>query len=313
MASFGTAALFAEVNTGQAFTVPSGTTVLLIGLIDFGDAPTACSYNAVGCTLVGRATTASDGNLSVWRLANPATGSNNIAFSGPSFTRIVAAVPIIDGDAVVDFGVINASSTSPVVTGTFDTGDGGVAMMLSTAQFGDRPVVSYGSGESALATPLDSGIRGFALSGKATTGSSTTMSHTKTSGIFASCAIAVSVSTAASNDTLTITQGATSGTSGAALSPSYVVESSDSGFTGNVTAAIASGSGSLSGTTTVAAVSGDATFSNLIITGTGAHTLDFNAAGHDEVVSSSITIADPPAPPAARAAMGRFRTSGPVR
>jgi len=51
------------------------------------------------------------------------------------------------------------------------------------------------------------------------------------------------------------------------------------GATNAITASITAGGGVLSGTTTVAAANGVATFSNLIITGTGAQTLSFATAG----------------------------------
>jgi len=97
-------------------------------------------------------------------------------------------------------------------------------------------------------------------------------------------------------DTLTIDSQPSTATSGVAMG-NVVVESSDTASTATVTATIASGSGSLSGTTSVAMVAGVATFSNLIITGSGSHTLAFNATEHDEVVSSTITVSEPPAPP----------------
>jgi hypothetical protein len=99
-----------------------------------------------------------------------------------------------------------------------------------------------------------------------------------------------------SGDTLTIDSQPSTATSGVAMG-NIVVESSDTASTATVTATIASGSGTLSGTTSVAMVAGVATFSNLIITGLGAFTLAFNATGHDEVVSSTITVSAPPAPP----------------
>jgi hypothetical protein len=70
-----------------------------------------------------------------------------------------------------------------------------------------------------------------------------------------------------------------------------VVTSDDGTFTGNVTLTIATGSGSLSGTTVVAAVAGVATFTNVIITGTGAHTLQAAASGHAVDISDTITVA----------------------
>ena len=61
----------------------------------------------------------------------------------------------------------------------------------------------------------------------------------------------------------------------------------------SVTASIASGSGTLSGTTTVPVVNGVATFTDLAVTGTGAHTLRFSGAGAQDATSSSFTMAVP--------------------
>ena len=64
----------------------------------------------------------------------------------------------------------------------------------------------------------------------------------------------------------------------------------------NVVASIASGSGTLSGTTTVAAVAGVATFTNLVITGTGSHTLTFTPAALTAVTSGNFSVTAPPVP-----------------
>jgi hypothetical protein len=60
--------------------------------------------------------------------------------------------------------------------------------------------------------------------------------------------------------------------------------------TATVAVAIQSGTGTLSGTTSVAAVNGVATFTNLVITGTGAHTLRFTSTGLTLADSASFTV-----------------------
>ena len=57
-----------------------------------------------------------------------------------------------------------------------------------------------------------------------------------------------------------------------------------------VTASIASGSGTLSGTTTVAQSGYWTVFSNLIIKGTGPHTLRFSTPGLPDLVSPPFTV-----------------------
>lgn len=96
--------------------------------------------------------------------------------------------------------------------------------------------------------------------------------------------------------TLAITQQAsTTPTDGVAFVQQPIVRAVDGGGTPisgvSVTAAIASGSGTLGGTATqVTDGSGYATFTNLLINGTGAHTLSFSATGWNQVVSNTITV-----------------------
>lgn len=61
----------------------------------------------------------------------------------------------------------------------------------------------------------------------------------------------------------------------------------------SVTASKASGSGTLYGTTTVNAVGGTATFANLTIGGSGAHSLGFTAPGVTGVTSAAFSVAGP--------------------
>ena len=61
----------------------------------------------------------------------------------------------------------------------------------------------------------------------------------------------------------------------------------------NVIVSIASGTGTLSGTTTIAAVAGVATFTNLVISGTGNHTLTFTPTLLTAVTSSTLSVTTP--------------------
>src|SRR5262245_39734511 len=72
----------------------------------------------------------------------------------------------------------------------------------------------------------------------------------------------------------------------------------------SIRVAVASGGGALSGTTTINTTdNGTATFSNLAIAGTGAQTLSFTSNGLTSVVSSSITLTQPPPTQATRLAL----------
>jgi hypothetical protein len=119
--------------------------------------------------------------------------------------------------------------------------------------------------------------------------------------------------TSATSGSLTVTQVAASlsvqtqpagATTGSAFTTQPVVRILDNaglvvttgaGATLVVTASKASGSGTLGGTATATAVNGVATFTNLAITGTGAHTLQFATSSPTlTATSSSITVASLP-------------------
>ncbi|MDX1491610.1 MAG: DUF6701 domain-containing protein [Pseudohongiellaceae bacterium] len=95
---------------------------------------------------------------------------------------------------------------------------------------------------------------------------------------------------------LAITQQASATvTSGALFAQQPIVQAVDGG--GNpisgvtVTAAVQTGGGALSGTVSrVTDGSGNATFDDLVLTGSGAHTLNFSATGWGSVVSNSIDV-----------------------
>lgn len=82
----------------------------------------------------------------------------------------------------------------------------------------------------------------------------------------------------------------------------------------SVTAAIASGTGSLSGTTSVNTdANGVATFTNLVITGTGAHTLQFTSSGLTSVTSGSFTVSASGGSPALTFEPDQYASSAALR
>jgi hypothetical protein len=94
---------------------------------------------------------------------------------------------------------------------------------------------------------------------------------------------------------LAITTQPSGAVSGVNFTTQPVVELRDAGgvltsSTAAVTAAIASGSGTLSGTVTVNAVGGVATFTNLKIAGSGAHTITFTSGALTAATSNSLTV-----------------------
>lgn len=90
-------------------------------------------------------------------------------------------------------------------------------------------------------------------------------------------------------------------TSGQPLAPQPIVEVRDAaglrvvGATNAVTASVGSGAVTLAGTATVAAVDGTAAFTNLVLSGAGAATLDFASSGLIGAASNSFNIAGLPA------------------
>ena len=93
-----------------------------------------------------------------------------------------------------------------------------------------------------------------------------------------------------------VTQPSTTAESGVVFGAQPVIEIRDAtntkvaGAINSVTVSLASGSGTLVGTTTVAAVNGTATFTNLQINGTGAHTLQFISGVLAGANSGTITV-----------------------
>jgi hypothetical protein len=259
-------------------------------------------------TFAGDAMAAIDGDASLYfaqsarilGLAGDYTGSSrDLVFSGTVQWRAAAAfggaspsAPILHTATRVQ--VSSASDISITISGANNpTGSRIVWLAVSASNYTEPASVNVGD---IHAEPDDFGARNGALGSVAGTGSEQTITFTRPSGTSDMTMYAFVIAEAVSLDTLTIDSQPSTATSGAPMG-TVVVESSDTASTATVTATIASGSGSLSGTTSGAMVAGEITFSNLIITGTGAHTLAFNATGHDEVISSTITVSEPPAPP----------------
>ena len=97
-----------------------------------------------------------------------------------------------------------------------------------------------------------------------------------------------------------VTQPGSTAASGAPLAPQPVIQLQDASGSAvtssgvSVTATVATGSGTLSGTTSVVTnATGVATFTNLVITGSGAHSLRFSAAGLTSATSSAIAVSPP--------------------
>lgn len=96
---------------------------------------------------------------------------------------------------------------------------------------------------------------------------------------------------------LAIAQQPGGAVSGLALTTQPIIEVRDASnalvtsSNASITALIATGSGTLAGTSTVTAVNGVATFTDLRINGSGAHTLVFSASGLTSATSAAFTVA----------------------
>jgi hypothetical protein len=224
-------------------------------------------------------------------LTSPTTGTQNYAVSSTDTVRGLGFGSYSTVDTTDPYGTPatnTGTSDSPSVSVSASAND---VVLIALAWTGANTLDTPGGTVRVSASEDGHNVRIIEVAGDTTVNWSGTFSASADWGV-----IGVALQGASFAETLTIDSQPSTATSGEAMA-NIVVESSDTASTATVTATIASGSGSLSGTTSVAMVAGVATFSNLIITGTGAHTLAFNATGHDEVVSSTITVSAPPAEP----------------
>ncbi len=200
------------------------------------------------------------------------TQPSSVATSGAALTP-QPAVQLRDaaGAAVPQSGV---AVTASIATGTSGSLSGATAVTNTNGAATFSNLTIIGSGAYSLR---------FSATGLTSVASST---------------VTVSSSGAGSATRLGITtQPGGIATSGAALVPQPTLQLQDAGGNAvsqagvSVTAAIASGSGALSGTTTIPTnANGAASFPNLAITGSGAHTLRFTATGLSGVTSSTISV-----------------------
>ncbi len=203
--------------------------------------------------------------------------SNNIDVQSPALAMSQQPSTSVERGAVfAQQPIILASNGSPVagvlVTASIQSGGGTLG--------GTVTATTNGSGLATFTGLSISGEPGDRVLRFSATGWSPVDSNT----------ITVTAST------LAITQQAsTTPIDGVAFVQQPIVRAVDGGGTPisgvSVTAAIASGPGTLGGTVTqVTDGSGYATFTNLLINGTGAHTLSFSATGWNQVVSNTITV-----------------------
>ena len=282
------------------------TTQPVVAIRDAGGNATTSTANVTAAiasgsgTLSGTTTVAAvNGVATFTNLVVTGTGAHTITFTSGGLTSATSASFTVTAGAPTQLVMVTqpagatsgaAFTTQPAV----ELRDASNAVVL---QSGVTVTVAKASGTGTLSGTLTATTD---ASGKATftnlviTG---TGPHTLTftSGALTAATSASFAVTASAPTQLAVTTQPGGGVSGAALTTQPVVAIRDAGgnattSTANVTAAIASGSGTLSGTTTVAAVNGVATFTNLVITGTGPHTLTFTSSGLTAATSSSFSV-----------------------
>jgi hypothetical protein len=264
-------------------------------------APVTVSVFSGGGTLVGTTSVQPVQGIATFsNLSITGTGSHILRFSSVGLTA-VNSTPFVVASAATQLAI----STQP-------------SGAVSGAAFTSQPVIQLRDANNALATGATGSVSAAIASGSGTLSGTTTVSvqagvatfsdlaitgtgaHTLTftsSGLVPVTSASVNVLAAPGTPTtLGISTQPAGAVSGAPFGTQPVVQIRDannavvSGSTANVTASIASGGGTLSGATTVTAANGIAAFTNLLITGTGAHVLTFSSPGLPSVQSASLAV-----------------------
>ncbi|MGH7619159.1 MAG: beta strand repeat-containing protein, partial [Gemmatimonadaceae bacterium] len=260
----------AAIATGTG-TLTNATVAAVNGVATFsnlhvnGVGPFTLTFTAAGLT------SATSNSFSVTQL--PAALSIQVQPSGAVTGSPLTAQPVI---RVLDNGgQVIANSTIPITAtaaGGALSGTTTVNAVGGVATFTDLVITGTGASSLTFSTPGVASVTsaGFAVAALPAT----------------QLAIATQPNGAASDVRFTVQP---------------VVEIHDanngivSGSTVAVSVAVATGTGVLSGVTTVNAVNGVATFTDLTITGTGAHTLVFTSGALTQATSGSFTVtASPP-------------------
>ena len=285
-------------NAGLVVTTGAGATLSVTSAV-------ASGTGALGGTVT---VTAVSGVATFTNLALTGAGSHTLAFTTSSPSLSVTSS---------SFGM-TAGAASQVAITTQPAG------AVSGVNLTTQPVVQIRDAAGNVVTGSTASVTASIASGTGSLVGTTTVSAVNGVATFASLRIngsgahtltfAAAGLTSATSASLTVTQVAASlsvqtqpagASTGSAFTTQPVIRILDNaglavttgaGATLVVTASKASGSGTLGGTATATAVNGVATFTDLAITGTGAHTLQFATTSPVlTVTSSSVTVAAAPA------------------
>ncbi len=265
-------------------------------------AVTAAIASGTG-TLSGTTTVnAVNGVATFTNLQIAGVGAHTLTFTSAGLTSAtsgsvtVTQTPASVGMQVQPAGAVNATAftTQPVVRIRDNAG-----LLIATSTAAVTASVATGTGVlgGTLTVNAVNGVATF--TNLQLTGSGAHTLSFASAGLTSATSASVSI-TAGTATQLTINTQPAGAVSGVNFTTQPVVAIRDvSGnqttSTASVTAALASGTGTLSGTTTVAAVNGVATFTDLRIAGSGAHTLTFTSAGLTSATSGSVTVTQTPA------------------
>lgn len=303
-----------SVSTGSSVsvTVSSPSNGYLLVRTRSDTQPSSVARDGQSLTLISEYV--SDGSHCVWGVAAPNNGTANVTVSGGGTVAAVSGSVFSGVDQaspVVAFAGRQWNGASPWSPSAITTeADGYIVHAGFVATGPSYAAVTGASGSTTLASVNGIGNYVDWVVGKATAGASDNTSATieYEGGVGESNLVSLKAASGGGSETFTMTQQPTDVASGAAISPSVVVTSSDSGSTATVTASKASGTGTLGGTTTAAMTAGVATFANLVPTGSGSWTLAFDATGHTQQTSSSFTVSGGGGGPTA-ATKRRFRAT----
>ncbi|HTE47308.1 MAG TPA: Ig-like domain-containing protein [Gemmatimonadaceae bacterium] len=231
------------------------------------------------------------------------TGTRTLRFTSSGLSSTTSSGVAVTAGAATRLVVATQPSTS-AQTGTAFAQQPAIQVAdasgnaVSSAGVVVTVAVASGSGTLGGTATATTGSNGAAVfAGLNITGSGAHTLQFTASGLSSATSGAISVGAIAATKLTIATQPSTSTTSGAAFAQQPAIQLSDAtdspvGQGGVVvTTTVASGSGALGGTATATTnAAGLATFANLLITGSGTHTLRFAATGLSSTTSSSIAV-----------------------
>ena len=294
--------------SGSAFSVQPIVHVRDAGnsLVSTSALPVTATLVSGSGTLSGTTTvTAVNGVATFADLAIAGSGTHTIQFTGAGVTSAtstgftVSLSPPVATQVAITVQPAGAASGTPLATQPVVQLRDATNVVVAGASAPVTAAVAGGSGTLSGTTTVNA-VNGTATFADLTINGSGTHTLTFTSAGLSPATSNVFIVTGTPTQLAVGTQpqGAVSG-SAFTTQPAIQIRDANGNIattsTAPVTAAIASGNGVLSGTVAVNAVNGVATFSNLAITGSGAHTISFTSPGLTSTTSASLNVTGGPA------------------